>query len=449
MHDVPLAALGRVHRGEREPVLVEPGRTGQVAGGLRWVEGEVGEQRRPGAVAARRRLHLGQVFQASLGAVVAMPDDRFQEPPEPLHLGCRLGPEGHAVAQRAAQPVERRPGRGGHGRRRGEQLGEGRGGRGIGLGPHTERLHEAGRRGRPDAVEQPQGPRPRQLVPGVVEQPEQRQQVLHMGGFEEAEPAVLHVGDVATGELELEEVGVPSGPEQHRLLAQVDALVAMTEHRVADRSRLGGLVVTGAQQRTAGTGTHRREHLPGSVPGGGRGHDGVGGTDDGRRRAVVGGQRDHGGAGVQRGEVEDVAGRGGAEAVDRLRVVADDGEPSALGAECVEDVGLEGVGVLVLVDQDVVEGPGHLARGLRSVGEGAPEQQQVVEVEDVLSPLALGDRDQHVADGVDVVPAPGCMAGHDVGQPLLGVHHPAGDAGDGVGAGEPSPSGPPLGAEAE
>ena len=55
------------------------------------------------------------------------------------------------------------------------------------------------------------------------------------------------------------------------------------------------------------------------------------------------------------GKVEDVAHGGGAERVDRLGIVADDRQAPASGLERQQDRGLEGVGVLILVDQDVVE----------------------------------------------------------------------------------------------
>ena len=54
--------------------------------------------------------------------------------------------------------------------------------------------------------------------------------------------------------------------------------------------------------------------------------------------------------------------RRGAERVDRLRVVADHGEPLPVGLQRVQDLGLQHVGVLVLVDQHVIEVRADLAR---------------------------------------------------------------------------------------
>ncbi len=55
------------------------------------------------------------------------------------------------------------------------------------------------------------------------------------------------------------------------------------------------------------------------------------------------------------GKVEDVADRGPAKRIDRLGVVPDHGQARAVRAKLLEDSGLDGVRVLVLIDQDAVE----------------------------------------------------------------------------------------------
>jgi hypothetical protein len=67
----------------------------------------------------------------------------------------------------------------------------------------------------------------------------------------------------------------------------------------------------------------------------------------------------------------------------------------------------------------------------------------------VLAPLARRVGDEALADPVDVVTAPREPRRHDVGQALLGVHHPTGDGGHGVGRREPPPAGPRLGGQPE
>ncbi len=83
-------------------------------------------------------------------------------------------------------------------------------------------------------------------------------------------------------------------------------------------------------------------------------------------------------------EVEDVADRGGAERVDRLRVVADGGHAGAVGSEQRDDLRLDRVRVLVLVHEDVVEASSHAIARDRIGEQAVPEEQQVVVVEHLL-----------------------------------------------------------------
>jgi hypothetical protein len=148
-------------------------------------------------------------------------------------------------------------------------------------------------------------------------------------------------------------------------------------------------------------------------------------------------------------EVEDVAHRGGAEPVDGLGVVADHGQPAAVGLEPAQDVRLQHVGVLVFVHQDVIEARAHLG-GQRGLGhQVVPVQEQVVVVEhparllgldvgaeqrpQVRAPLlapgkrpcqALVDRDLRVDHARVDAQARGLLgkAARLLGQPLLVAH---------------------------
>ena len=80
-----------------------------------------------------------------------------------------------------------------------------------------------------------------------------------------------------------------------------------------------------------------------------------GGGEDVRGRAVVLLEPDHLRAGEVALEAQDVADLGAAPAVDRLVVVADDGDVAVPGGEQPQPEVLRDVGVLVLVDQDVAE----------------------------------------------------------------------------------------------
>ena len=101
----------------------------------------------------------------------------------------------------------------------------------------------------PDAFEQLEQPEPGQLVAGVVGQAEQADQILHVGGLEEPQPAVLHVGDAAARELELEQVAVVRGPDQHRLLPQLRCRPPVGQDPFAHR---GDLASSSAQRTSCG-----------------------------------------------------------------------------------------------------------------------------------------------------------------------------------------------------
>ena len=89
------------------------------------------------------------------------------------------------------------------------------------------------------------------------------------------------------------------------------------------------------------------------------------------------------------GKVEDVAHGRGAERIDRLRVVADHGEPAPVRLEREQDRGLQAVGVLIFVDQDMIEARADLGGECRLGQHVRPVEQQVVVIEHVLALLCL------------------------------------------------------------
>jgi hypothetical protein len=214
-----------------------------------------------------------------------------------------------------------------------------------------------------------------------------------VSGFEVADAAVLDEGDAAAAELELEQIGVVAGAHQDGLVAQACPLLVVGEHAVGDLVRLLGLVPAEYELRPAALAAFASQRF--RVRALGLRGDEVGDVEDRLCGAVVALERHHLGIGEGRAEVEDVLGAGGAEAVDRLEVVADDGETAFAPAECFDDVDLQAVDVLVLVDEDVVEHRGELRSGLFVDGEGAPVQQEIVEVEQIAGalPLAVGPED--------------------------------------------------------
>jgi hypothetical protein len=117
----------------------------------------------------------------------------------------------------------------------------------------------------------------------------------------------------------------------------------------------------------------------------------VGEGEDLGRRAVVGLDAVDDGARVAVGERHDVLEIRAAPRVDALGVVAH-GHDAVVRGEPVHDLGLEGVGVLVLVDEHVAEAVGEIRGDLgRLVSqELEPELEEVVVVHDVLRRAFLG-----------------------------------------------------------
>ena len=178
------------------------------------------------------------------------------------------------------------------------------------------------------------------------------------------------------------------GAEQHGLRFQRHARLAVLQHARDHVARLIRLVAHRDQQRTRGRFASRPE-IFGEALGRQRDH-GIRRRQDRLRRTVVLLERDD--ARLARevpGEVQNVAHGRGAERIDRLRVVADHREPAPVGLERKQDRGLQPVGVLIFVDQHVVEARADLG-GEIALGQHVRQiEQQIVVIEHVLALLRL------------------------------------------------------------
>ena len=115
-------------------------------------------------------------------------------------------------------------------------------------------VEHALRGGRPDAGHQMHQPKARDAVARVFDEAQQRQHVLDVRGVEKFQPAELDEGDVAPGQLDFERAAVARGAEQHRLLLQARAGLAILQHALDDVAGLVGLVAHGDQLRLCGGG---------------------------------------------------------------------------------------------------------------------------------------------------------------------------------------------------
>ena len=150
-------------------------------------------------------------------------------------------------------------------------------------------------------------------------------------------------------------------------------------------------------------------------------HDGVGGIQNRLGRAVILFERDRGRSGKLIGKIENVANRGGSKRVDRLSVVADHHDVVPLAAQGAQDVALNGVGVLIFVDQDVVEHLGELFADAVRLGQSLPVVQQIIVIEHLPCELALRVGLEDRSDAVDVLSTPGKLHVQHVAQLLLCV----------------------------
>src|SRR6185295_15048202 len=374
-HGPPLEALGLVHRGQDEAVLLL-GLLHRVLAGDAGGERELGEQRLHVRVAQREVGEAAQVLEArgEIGearlqvVLVALVEH------ETDHVRGGLGP----LAEAADQDPEILPAPQG--------------------GPGDDRLHVV------DAVLLDQPPDllggglahardeledalPGELVLRVHGDLEVGGDVLQMGLLEEAEAAADLEGDLLPGELHLELHRVVVGAVEDGAVAQVEALVLQVDDPLGDEARLLGRVAGADGLGPAAFGADRAEGLLelALVVGDGVVRE----PEDLRDRAVVDLELVDLRLRVPLGKIDDVGEIRAAEGVDRLRVVADDHEVAVDAGDELDDLRLQPVRVLVLVDEHVAP---ELVLLLADLGvlrqQLMPEDEQIVEVHEVKLALA-------------------------------------------------------------
>ena len=133
-----------------------------------------------------------------------------------------------------------------------------RGGAGIsesaasGLGSFGHRVEYALRRCRADAGKELHETKAGDAVARVLNEAKQRQHVLHVRTIEELEAAELHERNVAADEFDFERAAMVGGAEQHGLLFQGRADLAIAQHLLDDVARLVGFIAHGDELRALG-----------------------------------------------------------------------------------------------------------------------------------------------------------------------------------------------------
>ena len=245
---------------------------------------------------------------------------------------------------------------------------------GEGEHPIKGRLPHSSRR----AVDDPQQ---RHLVLRILDQLQVGEDVAHLLAVEEAHPADQDVGDGAGAQLSLEDARLHRGAEEDRVVAVaplpgVDPLADLVD----DELRLPDLVLVDRELHRLAAAEVGAQRL--LVPLRVVADHPVRGVENRLGGAVVGLQPHHRRLGVVFLEVQDLGDVGAAPGIDRLVVVPHHAHVAVLFADPPHDLVLRPVGVLVLVDEQVLvlllqpaAHPGVVAQ------EAHGEEEEVVEVQ--------------------------------------------------------------------
>ncbi len=272
---------------------------------------------------------------------------------------------------------------------------------------------EAMRRGRrADARQELQRAPGGEAVLRVVRPAQHREEILDVRRLEELEAAVLHIRDIPPHQLQLEHIGVVRAAEQHRLALQRDACFPVFQNPGNHVARLRRVVRHGDVARLVAFAFARDQAFPCQR---------IGGVQDGLRRAVIVFEGYH--RCLVRGrKIPDVLNRRGPKRINRLRVVAHHRHALAARAQALQDLRLQHVGVLVFVDQDVVERPADLGREALVGHHRVPVEQQVVVVERLVLELSLHVIPEQPAQLFFPFRAPGKHGRKRGGERTGGVH---------------------------
>ena len=396
-HRAPLLSLGRMNGREDQVVLVVAARAGLVARRRRRIERELGEEAIARRIAAGKADQVGDVGGARCGVVVqsleqrAIPALDRRELRRPRRLG----------ATQATRTVTRR--RPTDAAAAGAGTNESTAAAGSGASASAARSLFA------PALPMPgtscSARRPARCPRGLAAKRSTASTSLTCAASRKRRPPYFTNG--MSRRASSSSSAALSGLLRKRTawLAQREARLAQGEHALGDPRRFGGFVFDPDQGRPLG----RRPIAPERfrVALGGARDDGVRGGEERRRRTVVLLERQHRRRRRElAGEVEDVAHLGGAKRVDRLRVVADDGQAAPVRAQAHDDLRLQPVRVLVLVDEDVVEARGDAHADDRIGHRLGPPDEQVVEIEDALAALLVGVGSEQATQVVFMAQAP-------------------------------------------
>ena len=209
-----------------------------------------------------------------------------------------------------------------------------------------------------------------------------------MRGLEKLESAELHVRDIPPQQFDLKPVARVRAPEQHGLVFELHALLTILENRLDDVLGFCISVFDGNVSRRRPLAATREQVfaiLTLTV-----GDQAIRAVENGLGRTVVFFERNDFGRGHELiGEIKDIVDGSRAKRIDRLGIVSDDAQTAAVGLQSKQDISLDPVGVLVLVNEHVIEPAAYRRGELLLSDEMSEVQQQVVVVQRLHFELAL------------------------------------------------------------
>ena len=240
-HRFPFLALGGMDGREDQIVLVEQRHAGLVAGGVRRIERQFGQEPLARRIAGGDLLELHEIGAARGRILVDALEMRLVPEPRALDLGrpadCRARRRCDSVS---TKPCQSSPARGGGG-----SVGKRRDRIGASAMRSSTRCADAG----PTPGSSCSTRKPATRSRGFSAKRSSASMSLTCAAVEEFQPAELDEGNVAAGQLDLQRAAVMRGAEQHRLLLQRRARLAVLQHALDDVARLVGLVAHGDQLR--------------------------------------------------------------------------------------------------------------------------------------------------------------------------------------------------------
>ncbi len=175
-----------------------------------------------------------------------------------------------------------------------------------------------------------------------------------MSSFEKFEAAVFHIRNIATHQFEFEPVAVMRRPKEHRLIHQPESFFPFVEYRFDDELGLRIAVLDRDVTRLFNARLRSNESfavLPGAL-----GDEAIGRVEDGLGRPVILFERDRFCRGLKLPrEFEDIVDPGGAESINRLRIITHDGQACTRWYERVKNLRLQVIRILIFVDENVIE----------------------------------------------------------------------------------------------